>query len=266
MNKKISALATAITLIASAASAMPVAPSVNAAEADAKSVDLSTDIFLPEVFNQNPLGSCVACATTYYQFTYEARKAVYYNYLEKHKNDPDQDKVKEKAKELISFTYSPAAMYSQINGGKDGGSREYLAYILLKNRGALNLDNYKYDHHIGISFNEDHNPYEAFYINHDYYDSLDKSEQEFFEEVNEKYYRRIGEYITPSEYDALSEEDKKKYLPVLHDDLYYRYVKPYRVIPRDEKLLFDALKLRLDSFEGCSVKYSKILDKMLNPL
>ena len=100
------------------------------------SIDLSDSMFFPPVFHQGNLNSCVAVATTYYQFTYEARKALY-----------EKDNTAD-----INFTYSPASIYSLINKGINGGSREYKAYKILKDRGALTLDEMPYDANFDIRF------------------------------------------------------------------------------------------------------------------
>ncbi|NLT08683.1 MAG: hypothetical protein GXY08_04190 [Ruminococcus sp.] len=247
MNHKFSALVTSLALIASTAAVMPAAPAAYAENYLPERVNLATDEatkeFFPEVINQGAVGSCVACATTYYQFTYEARKTL-------RANNPNAD---------IDFTYSPASTYPQINDGVDGGSVEVKAYDVLKDRGALTVDQSNYDQQIGIIFYNGEPDY-TYYIRTSYYNSLKDFEKPFFEKVNDDFYRRVGEYITADEYNALRGSDKIRYISVWNDsNLYYRYVRTYRAIPRDTEALFKAMNMRLDSYEGCSPYQSKII-------
>ena len=143
MIKKISAFAAALTLTASAAGMLPYAGEANTLKAIAaedttdlpSSVDLSTSEYFPGVFNQGNLGSCASSSTTFYQFTFAARKAL-------REKDSEAD---------INFVYSPAFTYPQINGGADNGSNEKDAYTLFKYNGAITLDKLKYDRYYGIN-------------------------------------------------------------------------------------------------------------------
>ena len=267
MYKKISAFVTSMALIISSAAFMPAAAHADTKNpADTKkAVDLSNDKQLfPPVFNQGNIGSCVAASTTYYQFTYEARKAL----LEKNK-DAETD-----------FSYSPASVYPQINGGTNEGSWEYRAYRVLRDRGALTLDEMPYDPCFDIRFyirkNKDEietfsEPQGINYITQgdDTYKELMKSginvsESDIYEKVDTvngiQRYRRKGTYINPQEYIYLDPSEKKYYVPVYagkDDDtaieLYWHIGKTYLAVPRDEKALFNALSITLDSYEGCSL-------------
>ena len=84
------------------------------------SVDLSQSPYFPKIGNQMDMGSCVAWATTYYQFTYEANK------LNGIVTDDDN-------------TYSPAWTFNLWNGGADNGSVNSVAYDLLKTHGAVRM-------------------------------------------------------------------------------------------------------------------------------
>ena len=127
MNKKISAFVTSLALLASSAAVMP-SFSASAAELPS-SVDLSTGEetkdYFPEIGNQENFNSCTAWATTYYQFSYEVKRAL---------------GIKNK-----EFAYSPAYTYNQINFGSDQGSNIINAYYLLKNNGALTFDQFGFD-------------------------------------------------------------------------------------------------------------------------
>lgn len=268
MKKKISAFVTSLALLTSSAAVMP-GFTTSAAELPS-SVDLSTNnpCFPETVFDQGSQGSCVASAITYYQYTYHARKAI----LEK---DPDAD--------VSGILYSPASIYSQINSGHDGGSDERKAYSVLKNRGALKLDVSPYDRFWDVSYYDKvleenlDTPTALNYIDpYTYNYSLNDDERKLYEEVTYngyKKYRRIGEYITKEEYDALPYDEKRFFVPVYENgdsnvkyadgivrepQLYWHVTKPYRAIPRDSEALFNALDLRIDSYEGFGVDAEKI--------
>ncbi len=267
MNKKISALVTSIAMLASSAAFVP---TVSAQAESPRSADLSTSSFFPGIINQGGVGSCVACTTAYYQFTYEARKALYHY-------DPRAN---------TEFTYSPASLYPQINDGGNWGSWEYKAYRVLKNRGALTVEEMPYDGCFDMRFYKDENnirtyysdPTRINYITQDDYaynnillHSTAKDEngnriinENDFEKVDvvggKQRYRRKGEYITESEYNNLSASDQEYYVPVYGNNytevptgLYWHVARTYRAIPRDEQALFNALKMRLDSYEGWSI-------------
>ncbi|MBQ6180916.1 MAG: hypothetical protein IJK31_04430 [Ruminococcus sp.] len=257
MKHRFSALVTSLALIASTAAVMPAAMAANADEVSYKKVDLTTDEatkdFFPEIFNQRSLGSCASSSTTYYQFTYETRKAVYNDYLNAHKDDPDQAKVREDAKKLLNFTYSPAYTYPQINGGVANGSSEQDAYGLFKHYGAVKMEDLPYDGGKGISF-KDGDVVGAYYLYESVYNDLTEAEKDLFEKYGNMY-RRKGEYISQKEYDDLSVADKKYYVPVSNDaGRYWRIQRIYRAVPRDEKALFEALKWRCGSPEIIQAK------------
>jgi hypothetical protein len=256
MKKKISAFVTSLALLASYAAVMP-ASTVTAANALPSSFDLSdnTTLFPREPFDQGNEGSCVASSITYYQFTYHAREAIL-------KNDPTAD--------VSSLYYSPASIYPQINRGVDEGSWEHKAYKVLKNRGALTLDVAPYDRINDISTYDKvtgeylSTPTAINYVYPRYYEKmLNEDERKSFEEVyynGAKRYRRIGEYISREKYESLPEDNKRFYVPVYENgdsdtstktpELYWHIAMPYRAIPRDENNLFNALNVRIDSYEG----------------
>ena len=280
MIKKISAFAAALTLTASAAGMLPYAGEANTLKAIAaedttdlpSSVDLSTSEYFPGVFNQGNLGSCASSSTTFYQFTFAARKAL-------REKDSEAD---------INFVYSPAFTYPQINGGADNGSNEKDAYTLFKYNGAITLDKLKYDRYYGINKDKKNRyyardlatgeyisfekyaslqPYEKsnYYVEivanaGRYYENylvtlsnLSKYEKDQFEETDNGLFRRKGEYISADAYNALDYSDKKFYIPVINSNhfqgIYFHLAPVFRAIPRDEQALFDALKIRLvDSY------------------
>lgn len=90
-------------------------------------VDLSTDPCFPPLGHQGGLGSCVAFATTYYQFSYEVNKL--------NNVTSAYDRV----------VYSPKWTYNSINEGADNGSYITDALTILKNYGALKLSDLPYD-------------------------------------------------------------------------------------------------------------------------
>ena len=251
MIKKISAFAAALALTASSAGVLPYAGEANILNVSAaeetsslpEKVDLSETGFFPsEVIDQGKVNSCAACASTYYQFTYEARKAYYDKYGVNYSN----------------LVYSPTSTYSQANGGYDGGSTYSDLYDVLKYRGAVTMDQLNYDSYLGIEFedkevpvNTEVKPKDAYYIFGWFYDeNLNDIEKNLFEKLNDKYYRRKGEYITADEYNNLNENEKENYLPIINDDnYYYRFERTFTNIPNNEQDLLDALKIRLDNYK-----------------
>lgn len=89
------------------------------------SVDLSMTPYFPSINNQMGMGSCVAWATTYYQFTYEANK------LNGIATTEDN-------------AYSPAWIFNLWNGGENKGSVNTVAYDLLKTHGAVHMSDAPY--------------------------------------------------------------------------------------------------------------------------
>ena len=270
MNKKISAFVTSMAMLASSATGLTSAVTSHA-EAVTRGADLSTSSFFPEIINQGQVGSCVACATAYYQFTNEARRALY-------RQNPYAD---------IDFTYSPASVYPLINDGGDYGSWEYKAYHALKDRGALTMDEMPYDGRFDLRFytvdengkkTERSDPQGINYITEGSYEYneivsgstvkdaygnkiINENDYEVVDEVDgKKIYRRIGEYIDADQYKALSYYQRDYYLPVYENKntntstgLYWHEAKTYRAIPRDEEALLNALNVKLDSYEGWSL-------------
>ncbi|MCM1009194.1 MAG: dockerin type I domain-containing protein [Ruminococcus flavefaciens] len=90
------------------------------------SVDLSTSPCFPPIGNQGSIGSCTAWASTYYQYSYEVNKL---------------NNVTSTANRVI---YSPKWTYNNINSGVDKGSSYTDAYTLLKNQGAVTLNEFPY--------------------------------------------------------------------------------------------------------------------------
>ena len=121
MFKKMSAFIAALTITASTFGALPINNIITANAASADKVDLSIEhsSYFPEIFNQR-YGSCVSCASTLYQLTYEVRK----KYAEEYK---------------INFTetMSPAFSFDHLNNGGDEGSLLKLAYMFLERKGSL---------------------------------------------------------------------------------------------------------------------------------
>jgi kelch repeat-containing protein len=90
------------------------------------SVDLSKSPCFPPIGNQGSVGSCTAWASTYYQYSYEVNKL---------------NNVTSTANRVI---YSPKWTYNNINSGVDKGSNYTNAYTLLKNQGAVTLNEFPY--------------------------------------------------------------------------------------------------------------------------
>ena len=83
-------------------------------------VDLSSTKYFPAIGNQGHIGSCVAYATTYYQFTYETALL----------NDLD-------AKNNRDFVKSPLWVYNRINSGQNKGTTSLDAYDFLQTFGSV---------------------------------------------------------------------------------------------------------------------------------
>lgn len=90
------------------------------------SVDLSSSPCFPPIGNQGSISSCAAWASTYYQYSYEVNKL---------------NNVTSTADRVI---YSPKWTYNNINSGVDNGSSLTNAYTLLKNQGAVTLNEFPY--------------------------------------------------------------------------------------------------------------------------
>lgn len=232
-KNRITALVAAFGMISTLASVVP-STSVCASNELPSSVDLSKSEYFPEDYiDQGRTSSCTACANTYYQFTYEARKAL-------RKIDPKAD---------IDFTYSPYSTYTQVTGGCNCGTTFSNNYSVLKHRGALKMKDFPYDTYYGIYCDNTGKLSNISYLINWRYEELSKKYQDLYEKVNEKYYRRKGEYISSDEFEKLSEKEKENFIPVNGEDLYYRIDKKYRAIPRDEQALFEALGVRVDNYE-----------------
>lgn len=87
-----------------------------------ESVDLSNTVYMPEIALQVG-GSCVAFATTYYQYSYEVNRLRGITSKEETKN------------------YSPYYIYSYINGGTSG-SNIYGAYNRLQEVGCVEWEEF----------------------------------------------------------------------------------------------------------------------------
>ena len=90
------------------------------------SVDNSTSKYFPPIGNQGSLGTCVAWAQSYYQFTYEMHKAM------------DVASTKENA-------FSPKFAYNYANGAKDEGSNSENVFEFMKHQGNVPLSLVPYD-------------------------------------------------------------------------------------------------------------------------
>ncbi len=90
------------------------------------SVDNSDSKFFPEVKSQGSIGSCVAWAQTYYQFTYTMNKAMNIE------TTPEN-------------TFSPKWIYNIANGGKDEGSFSDNVYDIMKKQGNVPWSMVPYD-------------------------------------------------------------------------------------------------------------------------
>lgn len=92
------------------------------------STDSTTAKYFPPVGSQGEIGSCVAWATTYYQFTYEANRKRGIT------TGTDENNI-----------YSPAFVYNYLNGGKNQSTNLGEAYALLNQHGAMKLADFPYD-------------------------------------------------------------------------------------------------------------------------
>lgn len=90
------------------------------------SVDNSDSKFFPEVKSQGSIGSCVAWAQTYYQFTYTMNKAMNIE------TTPEN-------------TFSPKWTYNLANGGEDEGSFNDDVYEIMKAQGNVPWSMVPYD-------------------------------------------------------------------------------------------------------------------------
>lgn len=87
-------------------------------------IDMSADKYFPPI-NSQMGNSCVAWATTYYQFTYEVARM----------NNWD-------AKNDYSKVFSPKFVWNHINGGIDQGSIRNDCYRILENYGAVTWEDF----------------------------------------------------------------------------------------------------------------------------
>ncbi len=90
-------------------------------------VDLSETQYFPPIGDQGAVGSCVAWATTYYQFTYQVAQ------------------MKEWDAKIKRYQFSPKWTYNYINKGVDGGAQEVDAYAILRHHGAASWNEFPYD-------------------------------------------------------------------------------------------------------------------------
>jgi C1A family cysteine protease len=93
-----------------------------------RKVDNSALLAFPEIRNQESIGSCVAFAVGYYQYTYALGRIAGWN----NKNPTNTSKV------------SPKWLYNLVNGGSDNGSSVYAAHGILKEHGALTWSEFPY--------------------------------------------------------------------------------------------------------------------------
>jgi len=93
-----------------------------------RSVDNSLLPAFPEIRNQEGLGSCVAFAVGYYQYTYSLGRIAGWN----NKNTTNTTKV------------SPKWLYNLVNGGADSGTSPYSVHQILKEHGALTWSEFPY--------------------------------------------------------------------------------------------------------------------------
>ncbi|MDP4180506.1 MAG: kelch repeat-containing protein, partial [Bacillota bacterium] len=93
-------------------------------------IDNSTLACFPPIGDQNPLSSCVAFSTTYYQFTHMTGLLRNWDV----KNDTTNTKK-----------FSPSWTYNIGNSGADNGMSIYGAYGILSDDGALTWANFPYD-------------------------------------------------------------------------------------------------------------------------
>lgn len=93
------------------------------------SVDNSLLSAFPPIRSQGSIGSCVAWATTYYQFTYETN-------LARGRTASNGDN---------NMIFSPKWTYNMINNGVDAGAYFSDAYALLLKHGAASWSEFPYD-------------------------------------------------------------------------------------------------------------------------
>lgn len=91
-----------------------------------KSVDNSQSEYFPKIDNQGSLGSCVAWANGYYQYTYTINKLM---------GVPTTE----------SNTFSPKWLYNMANGGKDSGTSAEEVYKAMKEVGNVPISMVPYD-------------------------------------------------------------------------------------------------------------------------
>ena len=134
MFKKIYSFAAALTITASSAGMLPfsgTAPVISASAAEENvlaalpsrvdlSADESTRQFFPEIDTQASYNACCSYSSTYYQFTYEARKAFY-----------------EKYGYCSNIIFSPGFTFNHVNGGENEGTDLNAAYASLTINGVL---------------------------------------------------------------------------------------------------------------------------------
>ena len=87
------------------------------------STNPDTSIYFPPIGNQGAINSCAGWATTYYQFTYEVNR---------YRNTPTDE----------TNIFSPSWTYNYINGGANNFALLTDAYFVLKNQGAMTLEEY----------------------------------------------------------------------------------------------------------------------------
>ena len=86
-------------------------------------IDETSPFFTEKIGNQGDTNSCVSFTSTYYQFTYEARKA----YLDKFGVLP-------------SISFSPEFIFNHVNQGANNGYNLEDAYRFIKQMGALTIN------------------------------------------------------------------------------------------------------------------------------
>ena len=101
---------------------------VSAALALPRSADNSALPAFPEIRNQEGIGSCVAFAVGYYQYTYALGRLAGWN----NKNGNNTTKV------------SPKWLYNLVNGGYDFGTAPSTVHGILKEHGALTWSEFPY--------------------------------------------------------------------------------------------------------------------------
>ncbi|HEY0467128.1 MAG TPA: choice-of-anchor D domain-containing protein, partial [Polyangiaceae bacterium] len=92
------------------------------------SVDNSALPAFPEIRSQEGIGSCVAFAVGYYQYTYALGRLAGWN----NKNTTNTNKV------------SPKWLYNLVNNGSDNRTSAYAVHAILKEHGALTWSDFPY--------------------------------------------------------------------------------------------------------------------------